>query len=219
MRTHGAVTGRRLFAAVGTATGTVDDQGGYDTYLRFHGATMDVMLNIGNVASTQVLGSGTSGQIQNLYDATRLGTGGSITSMAVKMSSASDATTVPNVKIYMGHTTKTALAITDSYASNMDNTTLVYSGSLNIPAGLQQGDWLTILLSTPFVYDPSRNLTVLFTADQASSVFGANWVSMHYDLTEFPNHAVYRADNAVDTNGLPQWSLNGALNIRFGIQK
>lgn len=219
IRAHGSLAGRRLYAAVGAATGAVDNQGGYDTYFRFHGATMDVMLNIGNVASTQVLGSGSSGQIQSLYDAVRLGTGGSITNMAVQMSTASDATTVPNVKIYIGHTTKTALAITDSYASNMDNATLVYSGSLNVPAGLQQGDWLTIPLITPFAYDPTRNLTVLFTSDQSPSAFGANWVSMHSDAIEFPNHAVYRPDNAVDTNGMPQWSLNGALNIRFRVQK
>lgn len=215
LRTNGAMTARRLFAAVGAATGSVDSLGGYDTYFRFNGATMDVMPNhLG--ASYQVFGSPAGGQAQNLYRSASLGTGGTISSVALRFWGTPTPTTVPNYKIYMGHTSKTALSTADTYASNMDGSTLVYTGSLVIPAGLAWGDWITIPLQHDFVYDPGQNLVVMFSGDDSGV---SNSAEIHVDASAYAGHLVGRDDNTVDTSGLPTWGFDGAFNIRFGLKK
>ena len=132
------------------------------------------------------------------------------------MASNSVAATVPNVKIYMGHTTKSALLTTDTYASNMTGQTLVFDGSIDVPAGLVAGDWLTIPLQTPFAYDGIQNLAVLHTADSATAL---NSVLVHSSATEFSSHAVSRSDNSVGTGANPDTTFNGAVNLRLGITK
>lgn len=214
LRTHGAMPGRRLFGTVGNPTGTVDALGGYDTHFRFHGATMNVM-PLQNSVSSQVFGRPAGGQIQNLYRSAYLGTGGTITSVAVRLSpfGTPNAATVPNYRVHMGHIAKTALTLPDSYASNMDENALVYSGSLSVAGGLSPGDWITIPLQTPFVYDPSKNLVVMFSGDDPGV---DNTAQAHQDATEFPARAVGDNNN---TDGAPGWDFNGAVNVRFGIQK
>jgi hypothetical protein len=212
-----AVAGRRVAAdefGGAVTTGLVDGTA-YHIALRFNGATVDVLPN-GDATSSQVLGGLGAGQFQNLYKSVYLGTAGSITNIAVRMDGNANAATVPNAKIYMGHTTKTGLVVTDTYASNMTGETLVFNGTISVPAGLRDGDWLTIPLQTPFTYNGTENLVVLFTADAATAL---NSVKAHYSLTEFPNHAVSRSDNAVTTAGNPTFSFDGAVNLRLGIQK
>ncbi len=210
------IAGRRLYAAVGAATGTVA-AGAYHTVFRFNGAPVQVM-PLTNSVNTLVLGStDPGGQIQNLYDSTSLGTGGRITNVAVRLfGSTLTATSLANYKVYMGHTAKTQYNIADTYASNMDENMPVFNGTLTIPAGLKQGDWVSIPLQTPFTYDPGKNLSILFTSD-----FGAagNAVYEHVDSTRFPLHAGYRVDNAVDTGGTPSWIYHGAVNVQLQIEK
>ncbi len=213
----GSRAGARVAANGSTAaTGQAIDGALYHLALRFNGAPVYRTAPVSNATSSQVLGSGMSGQIQGLYDAVRLGTGGSIGRVAVRLNGASAATTVPNVKIYMGQTTKTSLALADSYASNMDNQTLVYSGPLTIPAGLAPGDWLPIPLGTSFAYDGVKNLVVLFTADQAGAL---NGVRGQYDVTAFPSHSVGWNNNTGDTSATPNWTWDGLLDLRLGIQR
>lgn len=209
-------TGRRLWAAVGAATGTVDNTI-YEALFRFHGSTMDVA-PASNSAVSQAFGLPAGGQVQNLYRSTYLGTGGRITSLAIRLSpfAAPNAATIPNFRIHMGHTDRTSLAIADSYASNMNENSLVYSGALGVPAGARAGDWITIPLQTPFTYDPSRNLVVRFAGDNPGA---ANAASAHWGDTEFAGRSVGRNDNAVDVSGTPAWGWDGAVNVRFGIEK
>jgi hypothetical protein len=210
------IAGRRLYAAVGVATGTVA-AGAYHTVFRFNGAPVQVM-PLTNSVTTMVLGSTSpGGQMQNLYDSTSLGTGGRITNVAVRLSGATPtATSLVNYKVYMGHTAKTRYNAADTYASNMDENMPVFNGTLNIPAGLKRGDWVSIPLQTPFTYDPGKNLSILFTSDFG---VGGNQVFAHADSTRFPVHAVGRSDNTVDTSGTPIWGYDGAINVQLQIEK
>jgi len=214
MRTLGGMPGRRLYSLVGAVTGTVDSLGGYDTYFRFHGATVTVM-PLQNGGSSQSFGRPAGGQIQNLYRPTYLGTGGKITSVALRLSPYDpvNAATVPNFRIRMGHTSKTTLTPSDSYTSNMDENRQVYSGTLSVPAGASPGDWITVPLQNSFTYDPSRNLVVLFSADDSGV---DNTALAHTDATEFASHAVGDNNN---NNDAPGWGYNGAMSVRFGISK
>lgn len=214
-----SAVGRRLLNDTDNtaATGTVDS-----TVLhikpRFNGAPVQVM-PIANATVAQVLGSAvTGGQLQSLYTPSIVGTGGTISSISVRLIEDSVAAAIPDYKIYMGNTSKTTFNTGDSYSSNMEvNQTLVFNGSFDIPAGLKAGDWVTIPLQTDFVYDATQNMSILFMADSASP--GNNWVSGSNSAASFPNHAVGRDDNLADINQNPDWFFNGIVDVRLNITK
>jgi hypothetical protein len=160
------IVGRRLFAAVGSATGTVDVDGfAYHTVFRFYGGTMDV---IGaNSSAAAVFGTSASGR-QFLLRAAELGTSGSIGKLACRLSVSSTAASYPNFTVTLAHTTQTALVATD--ATNVAGGTTVYNATFNIPAGLLAGDWVEIPFSTPFSYNGVDNLVVQTTTDAGSSL-------------------------------------------------
>lgn len=208
----------RVAGNVGDVTTT--DLGGteYHAKFRFNGATMDVMsLGISSTTSTQVLGqdAGDGGQIQSLYKNTDLGTSGKVTAVYVRLKNDAAAAAVSNHKIYLGHTSKTALNAVDPYVDNMDNYVLAYSGTTDVPASLKAGDWLKLPLSTPFNYDSSKNLTVLFTGETNAS----NEVIVSSDGTRFPTASVGRNDNLVDIDGQPSWDFNGIVDIKLDFTK
>ncbi len=189
----------------------------FDAKFRFHGEAIIVMPT-GNSFSGQVLGGvNPGGQIQSLYRSSDLGTAATISSVSVRLDDDSVATTLTNYKLYMGHTIKTAFDTADSYASNMDGSALVYSGILEVPAGLKAGDWLTIPLQTSFDYDVTKNLSILFTTDVGS--VGDNSVTASYANPRYVNHSVGRNDNAVDISGNPTWGYDGIVDLQLGITK
>lgn len=181
--------------------------------LRFNGGQV-VVAAAGIIGSSgQPLGGQSpGGQMQSLYTNDVLGTSGSINNVYVRLSTASVATSLTNYKLYMGHTTKQTLLITDSYASNMNENATVMSGTLTIPAGLQAGDWVKIPLSTPFTYDSTKNLSILFTTDVGSA--NNNMVS-----TSIAGSSVGRNDNAVTSSGVPTWSYSSILDLKLDISK
>jgi hypothetical protein len=207
--------GSRLWAFTGSTTGTVDNAE-YHLGLRFNGGPLFVTLPASAVPVQQPLGKGGAGQVQSLYTATRLGTGGAVDGLSVRLANSSSAGTVPNVKVYMGQTTKPSLSVTDTYASNMDGQTLVFSGSLTVPGGLATGDWLRIPLQSSFRYDPTKNLVVLFTADGSGA---NNYVMGSVDSLAFPGCAVGRDDNSVGTSGVPSWSTDGIIQVRLDVAR
>jgi hypothetical protein len=154
---------RHMYGTVGDATGTVSN-GGYDTKFRFNGGTMDVGLTTATSLAIQVFdGSATGGIMQSLYHPADLGTGGRITHVDVRLVGDSITAVHNNYTLRIGHTSKTALDIVDTYASNMDENMTVYSGSFTIPAGLKAGDWVSIPLDSVFSYDPGKNLVIFFS--------------------------------------------------------
>jgi hypothetical protein len=51
-----------------------------------------------------------------------------------------------------------------TFADNMTDPTTVFTGTLNVPAGLKAGDWVNIPVSG-FTYDPTQNLVVEVAQD------------------------------------------------------
>ncbi len=182
---------------------------------RFNGGTIHANNGIPTWSpSGQVLGGlPDGGQVMSLYPASYLGAGGKINSIDVRLSNDSAAGTIPDYKIYMGHSAKTALTVTDTYQSNMDDMLLVYDGSFEIPAGLKAGDWLTIPLQTPFNYGVGRNLALMFAGSHAGV---SNTVSL--SITS-PNYSVGRDDNAADMTGTPRWGARGFVTIKLDIER
>jgi hypothetical protein len=151
------IAGRRLYAAVGSATGRVDDAV-YHTVFRFNGGTMDIIG--GNSASAAVFASSVSG-FQFLLRAAELGTSGSIDKLACRLSVSSIDASYPNFTVTLAHTAQTVLVAAD--ATNVAGGTTVYNATFNMPADLLVGDWVEIPFSTPFSYNGVDNLVVQTT--------------------------------------------------------
>ncbi len=207
--------GTRVYTTDGTiATGTVDGSA-YHIKFRFNGGRTMVLPSGGVNSSAQVLGSGMAGQLQSLYPSTLLGTSGTINNVYVRLYSTATPTaaSLTNYKLYMGHSVKTGLTTTDTYASNMDENATVLNGTLTIPAGLKAGDWVKIPLSSPFAYNSGKNLCILFTTDAGPA---GNSVSAHAMSSVL---TVGRNDNSVTTGGNPTWTYAGVLDLALDISK
>lgn len=98
--------------------------------------------------------------LQTLYDSTALGTGGQITELRFRLDSDSNAFDHTDVNLVLGHTTLSTLGAGSLAANIESDRTAVFSGTISIPAGLKAGDWITVPLSTTFIYDPTMNLVV-----------------------------------------------------------
>ena len=209
--------GRRAVGNSGEATASGTDNLAYNIKFRFSGAPVQVMPS-GNGAALQVLGGlAGGGQMQSLYTPTVVGTGGAVTSISLRLKADSVGATIPNYKIYMGGTAKTELNIADIYSSNMElNSTLVFNGSFDIPAGLKEGDWIKIPLQTGYTYDPTENMTILFMADSASP--SNNPVSASFEAS-FPSHMVGRSDNAVGIDGVPVLDIDALVDVQLNISQ
>ena len=164
-----AVTGRRVFSADNTALDGQVNNVAYHIKLRFNGGTMGVITDAA-VGTSNVFPGASAGGIGgrvNLYSATELGTAAQITSVACRMEAAtSTATTLNNYKVIMGHTTLNSLDTTA--ANNFISQQIVYDGSFDILAGLVQGDWITVPLTTPFNYNGTDNLVIWMGTTAAS---------------------------------------------------
>ncbi|MDH3975643.1 MAG: hypothetical protein OEV42_15300 [Deltaproteobacteria bacterium] len=188
--------------------------------LRFNGSPIQIMPGGGNSYYHVLGGYGATGdaQIQSLYTPSLIGTGGTVSSINVRLNADSVAATIPDYKIYMGATARTAFDSANTYSSNMElNSTLVFNVPFNIPAGLKAGDWIRIPLQTAFTYDPTQNMSILFMADSASP--GNNPVSFSNNAARFPNHSVWRDDNTVDITDMPEFSYNGIVDVQLNISK
>ncbi|HEX7125291.1 MAG TPA: hypothetical protein VF406_05855 [Thermodesulfobacteriota bacterium] len=131
-----------------------------DVKFRFAGGTMDV-ITPGGAADAVPFGQ-FDGKRQYLYLASELGSAGTITKIACRLSDplGSAAATYSGYEVAMGHTT--AAALDTDFAANMVDATQVFSGSIAVPGGLTRGDWIEVPLSTPFRYNGKDNLVVQF---------------------------------------------------------
>jgi hypothetical protein len=97
------------------------------------------------------------GKIQFLYLAPELGTGGTIAKLACRAFSDSVNDSY-RYTIQMSHNTETTLSTT--FADNLSDPVMVFSGIYSISSGSLKGDWFEIPLSTSFAYNGSDNLVV-----------------------------------------------------------
>jgi hypothetical protein len=181
--------------------------------LRFNGGTIDAGIGAPGFSGQVLENDGDGAEIQSLYHSTELGTGGKIRSISLRMGGDSSAATHANYTIKIGHTAKTAFILADSYASNMDEDSTVYSGTLEVPAGLKAGDWLTIPINS-FSYDSTKNLAIYFST--LGNAGGSNLVRWFPSGTRYPDRVV-GSETGGSTN--PTWTDDGILEIRLGIEK
>lgn len=101
---------------------------------------------------------------------------------------AKKSTTLSELKIYMGVTTKSEIANTTDWTPERD-LTLVYSGT-NVVIGANTG-WQEFTLNTPFLYDATKNLVVV-----VSKKLSTKNNTLKYYYTQVTSSMMYRQDNS-----------------------
>ncbi len=109
-----------------------------------------------------------------------------------------------DVKIYMGHTTKSAFTSSSDYVSVTDMV-LVYDGTFTIS---ERDEWVTIYLDTPFLYNNENNLVVAF--DENTSGYHDSQDGFYCNETSTNSSIYYYNDN---TNSDPSNPQNGSLSV------
>jgi len=133
--------------------------------LRFNGGMVDV-ITAEDETWIRPFFTFNDDKTQLLFDAWQLGTGGPVTGISFRLASDSVAADYPAASVVFGHTTNTVLS--NTFADNMTDPTTVFNGTINFPAGLKAGDWVTIPVSG-FTYDPTQNLVIEVTKDAGTA--------------------------------------------------
>jgi hypothetical protein len=171
----------------------------YNIKLRFRGGSADV-ITTGSTEDLYPFNDSFNNIVQYLYRSGELGTSGTVTGIALRLSSPSPSvsTTYNGFAVVMGHTANTQLGAT--FASNMTDATAVYSGTFSMPAGLKTGDWIEIPLTTHFTYNAGNNLTVQLSALAGTVTHGTE---LELNNTLYINRHSYASDNtAVTATGI-----------------
>ena len=164
---------------------------------RFAGGPVDV-ITPETTEQTSPFNDTQANKLQHLYRAAELGTKGTITKVAFRLSNADSNNTAYNsFAVVLGHSALIPPELGWIFSTNMVDAQTVFSGTFTVPAGLKIGDWIEIPLSTPFAYDGKRDLVV-----QVSSLQGAaeNRIKMSLDPTRYKSRrAMTAASNTTDT--------------------
>jgi hypothetical protein len=164
--------GARAWGYEGDDVAEGTDGTAYHIKLRFNGGTMDVMTDGNQTQYYPPFGWVLDEfKMQSLYDNTALGTSGQITEFGVRIGNDSVAYDHGDINLILGHTTLSSLGPT--FSANMESDlTVVFSGTISIPAGLKAGDWVRVPFSTPFQYDTTKNLVAQWDGPvNASGIF------------------------------------------------
>lgn len=156
----------RILAVPGSAVATARDGCQYGIKFRFAGGNVEALTS-GEGSVTMPFNSASGNKSQHLYRAAELGTRGRITRLALRMhTNTSDAVTFGDFTVRLGHASPGAASgLNNAFASNLaEGSVEAFRGTFTVPAGLRYGDWLEIPLTTPFVYDASRNLVLQVSA-------------------------------------------------------
>jgi len=168
----------------------------YEPLLRFRGGTMDIVPPLTGLqtAFTHTVNN----QIrQNLNRTVELGAAGTINRIAFRLASAGPtvSTVYTNFKVEIGHTTMDSLSST--FADNMDDAKVVFNGNYSIPAGLIEGDWIEIPLTSSFIYNGAGNLVTTFSTDAGSNAYNMSLSAI--DATLYPGQAMGNTDRTSPT--------------------
>ncbi len=150
--------------------------------IRFHGSSIDRVIGTGGAESMTFSDSASGAIEQFLYHATELGSPGSITRIACRMTTLSSvAASYPNFEVTLSHTSEAALVGNPSL--NLIQPQVVYSGEYLLPEGLIQGDWIEIQLTTPFEYNGIENLVIQTKTDAGTALHSC---SIQEDAVLYP---------------------------------
>jgi hypothetical protein len=206
--------GIRAIGYSGSEVAEIIDTTAYHIKLRFNGGPIDVITDGGGSYAVPVA-SNFEFIEQILYDNTAMGTGGKITELAFRLDSDANAVDHSNVHVVLGHTTLSSLGGTSFSANITSDLTEAYSDTISIPAGPKAGDWITIPLTTPFTYDPTKNLVVQWDAPSYPT---PNISLGHtYDTGRYIGHVVSNFGDR--TSDAPTGSEDFILDMRLTIDK
>ena len=118
---------------------------------------------------------------QQIYTAEEIGTACSISSLAFKNTGAEKTRTI---SIYMALTDKLAFSSTTDWVSTSASD-MVYTGTVTFTSG----QWTTIQLSTPFVYDGSSNLLISVSDNTGAYTSTPHMACLTFSAT---NQALYK---------------------------
>ncbi len=121
---------------------------------------------------------------QQIYTAAEVGSAGTITKVAFKVSNSKSATR--NIDLYLKHTSKTAFSSGTDWAT-CSNSDKVFSGSVTF----NSSGWTTITLATPFEYDGTSNLLVCMDDNTGSYVSSSSNSPKFYVYSTSANRALY----------------------------
>lgn len=155
---HNVAGAQLVYGAANAATG-IPTTAIQHAKFRFHGGLMNVITDGGGNYIIPV-GDPTQHIVQILYDSAALGTSGSITKLGFRLANDANAFAHTDVHLVLGHTTLSSLGGASLAANIQSGRTAVFTGTITIPAGLKAGDWVQVPLSTPFTFDPTKNLVV-----------------------------------------------------------
>jgi hypothetical protein len=204
-----SIAGRSLYGTSGSTVGTGISSDAMHTKFRFAGGTMDVITSGANVLGEPFWNL--ENKIQFLYDASSLGTKGTISKIAFRLRYDAVPSDYSTFTVALGHTTRTTLSAT--YADNMDDRRVVFNGTLSIPASLKAGDWMEILLTTPFAYDSSKNLTI-----EASGLGGGVNYILTEDSARYTQHGRYSSGAGSITDDVANFVTDRDADLRFWMQ-
>ena len=92
----------------------------------------------------------------------------------------------------------------------MTGATMVYNGSVSIPAGMKAGDWIEIPLGTAFAYDGISNLVVQIAADNGSA---SNDLSLYGPSSQFTGYRLAWNDRTSATGQLANYLASQRLRL------
>lgn len=152
---------------------------------------------------------------QQIFLASEMNGATDIKSISFDYAYATPMSSKTNVKIYLGHTTRSSFSANTDYVP-LSNLQLVYSGSLNCTQG-----WNTFMLSSIFHYNGTDNL-VLVVDDNSDAYNGSAYV-FHYQ-SQSPNYRTlyfysdsYNPDPANPTAaGASSSTSYNRCNVKFG---
>ena len=139
---------------------------------------------------------------QQIYTAAEVGSAGTITAVAFKVSNSKSATRT--VDLYLKHTSKTAFSSGTDWAT-CSNSDKVFSGSVTFNAS----GWTTITLASPFDYDGESNLLVCMDDNTGSYVSGSSNSPQFYVYSTSANRALRIYSDGTNYNPASATSNSG----------
>lgn len=155
----------KLIGQLGAETGTRLTASFVPAKLRFNGGDMLVMPDAPGPYPRPFAGD-IGNTVQMRYAATQLGSAADITGLSLQLAEDSTAEEYTGFSVVMSYTSVSNMSAT--LADNLDNPATLFTGTIDIPAGMRRGDWVDIPLST-FSYDATKSLLIQITQNAGTS--------------------------------------------------
>jgi hypothetical protein len=152
--------------------------------------------------------------LQQLYLASDINGAGYIQSIELRLNTATAGCNCPDATIKIGHTSLGVL--TNTFADNVEQgkgtLETVRTGAFSVPAG-SAGDYFTIILDTPFLYNGVDNLVVKFLVTACDDDITL-WVD---NTTALVHRMLHRFDLTATTGDLYMYVLHTRFNFEGGV--